>query len=79
MQTEEELNKEILEITMNIVNNHPEISKYLDEMPVTIPNKENPEITIKNLKAYKHSLITLISNYEQKKNSIKPKGDNKFN
>ena len=40
MQTEEDLNKEILTITMDIVKNHPELSKYLDEMPVTIPNKE---------------------------------------
>lgn len=70
MQTEEDLNKDILTITMDIRENHPELSKYLDEMPVTIPNKENPEITLKALKAYKHSLTSLLSKYEQGHDTI---------
>ena len=40
METEKELNSKILDITMKIRENYPELSKYLDEMPETIPNEE---------------------------------------
>jgi len=50
MQTDEDLNKEILADTMDILENHPELSKYLEEMPITIPNNDKPKISIKILK-----------------------------
>jgi hypothetical protein len=59
----EELNSKILEITMTIQENYPELSKYLDEMPVTIPDEKDPEINKKNLKAYYDSLTSLLQNY----------------
>ncbi|OFY84768.1 MAG: hypothetical protein A3F72_05785 [Bacteroidetes bacterium RIFCSPLOWO2_12_FULL_35_15] len=62
-ETEKELNLKILEITMNIQNQYPELSKYLEEMPVTIPDEKHPEITLKNLNAYYNSLTTILNRY----------------
>lgn len=36
---------------MTIKDQHPELSKYIEEMPVTIPNEKHPEITLKSLNA----------------------------
>ena len=62
-ETEKELNSKILEITMRIKNQYPELSKYLEEMPVTIPDEKHPEITLKNLNAYYNSLTTILNKY----------------
>ena len=63
MQTIEEINQKILLRTLNIGDNYPELSKYIEEMPITIPNLENPQITLQNLKEYYHSLNVLVINY----------------
>ena len=63
MKTEKELNEAILKITLRIHNTFPELSKYIEEMPVTIPNVANPEIKIKQLTAYYDSLNNLIEKY----------------
>lgn len=62
-ETEAYLNEEILAITLTIKDKYPELSKYLEEMPVTIPNIKDPEITRKNLKSYLESLKTLLNKY----------------
>ncbi len=59
----EELNSKILEITMRIKNNYPELSKYIEEMPITIPNEEHPTITLKKLKTYLDSLNSILDQY----------------
>jgi 2C-methyl-D-erythritol 2,4-cyclodiphosphate synthase len=58
-----ELNSKILAITMTITNDFPELSKYLEEMPETIPNNLKPEITLLNLTTYHETLDTLLKNY----------------
>lgn len=63
METEKELNKKIMDVTMTIRSKYPELSKYLEEMPVTIPDEKHPEITIKNLQAYFDSLNTMLNKY----------------
>lgn len=63
MATEKELNSMILKITMTIRDQYPELSKYLEEMPVTIPDEKDPEITRTNLKTYYDSLISLLNKY----------------
>lgn len=63
MKTEKELNDAILEITMKIRNDYPELSKYLSEMPVTIPDITNPEINIKTLTDYYKSLEAILKKY----------------
>ena len=63
METEKELNTKILKITMTIKEKYPELSKYIEEMQVTIPDEKNPEISIKNLKIYYDSLSSMLNNY----------------
>ena len=63
MKTEKEINQAILEITMKIRNENPELIKYLSEMPVTIPDIDQPQITIKVLSDYYKSLENLLNKY----------------
>ena len=60
---EKNLNSKILKITMTINDHYPELSKYLDEMPVTIPTEKNPEMTLKNLSQYYESLNSMLNKY----------------
>jgi hypothetical protein len=62
-ETEEEINAKILKVTMVIQENYPELSKYLNEMPITIPIDSNPEINVQNLQKYYDTLLTLFRNY----------------
>lgn len=61
--SENEWNTKILTITMKIKDQYPELSKYLTEMPETIPDEKDPEITLKNLKVYFESLNSLLNKY----------------
>lgn len=61
------MNAKILTKTMWIRNNEPELSKYLNEMPVTIPTGENPAINLKNLSDYLDSLNQMVKNYSNDK------------
>ena len=70
MKTEKELNADILNITMLIQEKFPELSKYIAEMPVTIPDVATPEITVKILKEYYNSLNILIKDYDQNHSSV---------
>lgn len=63
MKTEAELNKNIVKMSMTIRNEFPELMKFLNEMPITIPNLENPEINIKTLQDYYDSLEDLLRKY----------------
>jgi hypothetical protein len=68
MKTEKELNAAILDITMKIKVKSPELSKYILEMPVTIPNMENPEINRKALQDYYNSLRIVLKDYIENHN-----------
>ena len=63
MKTEKELDDDILKITMKIKEQYPELSKYILEMPVTIPTVENPEMSLKILQDYYDSLEVLLQDY----------------
>lgn len=63
MKTEQELNEEINILTAQIRAGHPELSKYMAEMPVTALDEHHPEIALRNLQAYCNSLKTLIRKY----------------
>ena len=65
MKTKEELNKKILENTTKIQENYPELSQFEDEMTITIPSEENPEISPKTLKEYNDSLRDMATKYAQ--------------
>ena len=63
MKTEKKLNKRIIEITMEIKEKFPELSKFILEMPVTVPIVENPKINHDSLQDYHDSLKILLKNY----------------
>lgn len=62
-ETEKELNEKILKITMTIKGQYPELSKYVEEMTVTIPDEKHPDVTLKNLKEYYDSLNAMLNKY----------------
>lgn len=63
MKTEKQLDIAILEITMKIKEQFPELSNYILEMPATIPNMENPEVSRKSLEDYYNSLEIMLKDY----------------
>lgn len=63
LETEAYLNEEILSMTLKIRAKYPQLSKFIDEMPVTIPNEKDPEVTRKALKNYLESLKNLLNKY----------------
>jgi two-component system OmpR family response regulator len=60
---EKEFNSRILKITMNIMEKHPELYKYIEEMSETIPDSFDPEVNLKNLKTYYDSLNAMLNKY----------------
>lgn len=70
IKTETELNEAILKITMKIRDNYPELSKFLAEMPITIPYESNPEINTSILQNYYNSLVSIIVEYDAKHKKI---------
>ena len=60
VQTENNLNADILKSIMMIHEKFPELSKYLEEMTVTIPDINKPEISTKILMEYSSSLDALL-------------------
>ena len=65
MKIENDVNDDILKTTMAIQDLYPELSKYLVEMPVTIPDEAEPEITVRSLKEYDESLHTFLTKYSK--------------
>lgn len=60
---EKEFNSKILKITMSILEKYPELYKYIEEMQETIPDEKDPQVTLKNLKAYFDSLDSMLNKY----------------
>ena len=60
---ERDLNLKIMQLTQEIKDHYPELIKFLDEMPVTIPDEKDVEITLKSLKSYSDSLNTILNDY----------------
>lgn len=70
MKTENQINENIIKITATIRNEFPELIKYLNEMPITIPDVQNPEITVKILEDYFDSLMDLLRKYAPNHESL---------
>jgi hypothetical protein len=62
-QIEMDLNAKILEITMKIKDQYPELSQYIEEMPVTVPSENDPEINVNQLTSYYGSLNSVLDKY----------------
>ena len=63
--TERQLTKDILKITLAIKSQYPELSKYIDEMPDTIFDKESPQVNCKNLITYYEALQSFVKRYSE--------------
>ncbi len=68
-QIEADMNAKILEVTMTIRREFPELSKFIEEMPVTVPDKKNPSVTLNNLKGYYESLSGMLHIYREEHGS----------
>lgn len=64
METVESLNRKILAITLKIQELHPELSPFINEMPVTIPTDAKPKIDNRILREYCDSLNKILTDYE---------------
>lgn len=63
MENVKELNAKILAITMLIQKKHPELSKFIGEIPLRESQSDDPEITKKNLSDYYDSLKNILIKY----------------
>ena len=70
MRTEAELNNKILSISMVIRDEYPELMKFLNEMPITIPDEKKPEINTKVLEDYLNSLQEMLKKYAPNHKSL---------
>ncbi len=64
MQTNLDINNSIIiKTTIEIQDKFPELSKFIDEMPVTIPDESSPKINSEVLEDYQLSLNSLLTKY----------------
>ena len=63
MESINDLNLKITNITMLIQEKYPELINFLNEIQITIPKEQSPEINISILKDYFNSLVTLLNDY----------------
>jgi len=67
MKTTQHLLQDISTFTLKIENNYPELYKFLDEEPITIPNVQHPHIDYNVLKDYLMGLKILVKKYKRKR------------
>ncbi|WP_188461660.1 hypothetical protein [Bizionia arctica] len=65
MKTVKDLLSEISTLIRDIETNYPEVYKYLDENPDTIPNMDHPEISTEDLEIYLATLKDLVLKYKK--------------
>lgn len=73
MKIETELGKDIMNITMKMHVEYPELSKYIQEMPVNISENDEDVINSRNMEEYYNSLAQLIAEYSKTHEAIKIK------
>lgn len=75
MKTKADWNQDIINITMKIEKEFPELSKYIKEMPVKDSEKVKEGPSIKNLEEYYNSLSEQLRKYSKTHNSLELKDD----
>jgi hypothetical protein len=63
MQNQDDLTKKIATTTAKIQTKHPELIKYLDEIPRNFNITSNDEVSQKGLKDYLESLNDILKKY----------------
>lgn len=67
MELSQKILSEITQITRDIEDNYPELQKYLDERPMTLPDENNPNAKMDNkvLEEYLISLKEMVKKYKE--------------
>lgn len=52
-------NEKIMKLIEKLKGDHPELITFLDEIPMTIPNENDPHIGLDILKEYYQTLLNL--------------------
>lgn len=55
--------QEITQLTTNIETNYPELYRYLDEIPLTLPTMDKPHMDKQVLESYLKSLEQLLRHH----------------
>lgn len=63
MKNLHKLFREITLLTTNIETNYPELYRYLDENPMTIPVNDHPDIDVETMQDYLKSLKELLRHH----------------
>ena len=63
MSEEKNLITEITHLTTQIETEHPELYRFLDENPMTLPDADHPEIDKEVLEEYLQSLRQQLMHY----------------
>lgn len=69
MELSQRLLADITQVTRDIEEHYPELQKYLDENPLTLPDGDTKEVEMDNdaLREYLDSLRELIRKYKEEK------------
>ncbi|BAO55262.1 MULTISPECIES: hypothetical protein [Flavobacteriaceae] len=68
MRKIQKLTQEINELTVRIEHEYPELYRYLDENPITIPVDDEAKPTIKSFADYLESLKSILEKYMESHN-----------
>jgi len=63
MKTLQDIENQIIRLTLSIEVNYPELYVNLDENPMTIPSKDNPDMNISIMEDYLESLKQILKQY----------------
>ncbi len=75
MKSKAELEKDILDITLRINKEFPELSKFIKEMPVNVSDSDDEKVNSKNLTEYYNSLVDMSDEYAKTHEIMKDKND----
>ncbi|HUH28995.1 hypothetical protein [Gelidibacter sp.] len=67
MKLSQSILSEIMQVTRDIEQNYPELEKFLDERPMTLPDENDPDAKVDNeaLEKYLSSLKNLVKKYKK--------------
>lgn len=66
METLQSLSTEIAHLTREIEEHHPELLKYLEELPNSVPSKAEKQEDLELLREYRDSLKAILATYTDK-------------
>jgi hypothetical protein len=63
MKNSQEVIREISELTTMIKKKYPELYRFIDESPITIPSSNNPQVDKAIMEDYLESIKKVLKNY----------------